>query len=521
MGGIVVELIKDIIKIDNRVDFGKFQTFIESENVVPDKKLDVYDIVDTMGYIVLRKVEILEGKITCRGSFNYNVIYIADDKSTISNINGKIEINEVIERDNVDSDMEYMLFPEVEHMDCTIMNERKIKVGALINIRGSLFEKQRLDIVKDVSQVEGIQKHRKEIAFQDIVGIEKSENIVRDTITVNVDEIEDIININPTVRVKESRVTDNKVIIGGVLEINPLACTYDSEIVELDKVGIDFTQFIEVPGVCDGMDEEILMNMGDFNYEFKRNVDNKTGLLEVECTVFSKVKVSEEVTREVLQDAYSPQKIVKFEHRLISLNKTLIVSRDSFLVRESLTYDNEDIQIKDIVNICCSASIENTYIEGSNCVIQGIVKADILFIPVEGLKMIYKINEQIPFEHELEINKLSDTCSVFNTVCVEKVDADLNRNQIDLSIKINRFIEAIDKKSESFIIKGEDKGEYDLSKAPSIIIYICKENDNLWDIAKKYNTTEEEIAQTNEINPNEELQPGKCLILEKKVSQEE
>ena len=467
-----MELIKDIIKIDNRMEFGKFQTFIESENVVPDKKLDVYDIVDTMGYIVLRKVEMLEGKITCRGSFNYNVIYIADDKSTVSNISGKIEINEVIERDNITSDMEYMLYPEVEHVDCTIMNERKIKVGALINIRGSLFEKQRLDIVKDVSQVEGIQKHRKEISFQDIVGIEKSENVVRDTITVNIEEIQDIININPVVRVKESRITDNKVIIGGVLEINPLAYTYDSDIVELERVGIDFTQFIEVPGVFDGMQEEILMNMGDFNYEFKRNEDNNTGLLEVECTVFSKVKVCEEVTR-------------------------------------------------DIVNACCNASIENTYIEGSNCVIQGIIKVDILFIPIEGLKMIYKISEEIPFEHELEINKLTDTCSVFNTICIEKIDIDLSKNQIDLNIKINRFVEAIDKKPESFIIKGEDKGDYDLSTAPSIIIYICKEDDNLWDIAKKYNTTEEEIAQTNEISMDEELQPGKCLILEKKVAQDE
>lgn len=516
-----MELIKDIIKIDNRMDFGKFQTFIESENVVPDKKLDVYDIVDTMGYIVLRKVEISEGKITCRGSFNYNVIYIADDKSTVSNIYGKIEINEVIERDNITSDMEYMLFQEVEHVDCTIMNERKIKVGALINIRGSLFEKQRLDIVKDVSQVEGIQKHRKEISYQDIVGIEKSENVVRDTITVNIEEIEDIININPVVRVKESRITDNKVIIGGVLEINPLACTYDSDIVELERVGIDFTQFIEVPGAFEGMDEEILMNIGDFNYEFKRNEDNDTGLLEVECTVFSKVKVSEEVTREVLQDAYSPQKIIKFEHRLIHLNKTLFTSTDTFLVRESINYDNEDIQIKDIVNVCCNASVENSYIEGSNCIIQGIIKIDILFIPIEGLKMIYKINEEIPFEHELEINKLSDTCSVYNTICIEKVEADLNRNQIDLNIRINRFAEAIDKKAESFIIKGEDKGEYDLSTAPSIIVYICKENDNLWDIAKKYNTTEEEIAQTNEINLEDDLQPGKCLILEKKVAQTE
>ena len=269
------------------------------------------------------------------------------------------------------------------------------------------------------------------------------------------------------------------------------------------------------------MDEEILMNIGDFNYEFKRNEDTNTGLLEVECTVFSKVKVSEEVTREVLQDAYSPQKIIKFEHRLIHLNKTLFTSNDTFLVRESINYDNEDIQIKDIVNVCCNASIENSYIEGSNCVIQGIIKIDILFIPIEGLKMIYKINEEIPFEHELEINKLSDTCSVFNTICIERIEVDLNRNQIDLNIRINRFVEAIDKKAESFIIKGEDKGEYDLSTAPSIIVYICKEDDNLWDIAKKYNTTEEEIAQTNEINLEDDLQPGKCLILEKKVAQTE
>ena len=101
---------------------------------------------------------------------------------------------------------------------------------------------------------------------------------------------------------------------------------------------------------------------------------------------------------------------------------------------------------------------------------------------------------------------------------IEKIDIDLSKNQIDLNIKINRFVEAIDKKPESFIIKGEDKGDYDLSTAPSIIIYICKEDDNLWDIAKKYNTTEEEIAEVNEIKLDEPIKSGKCLILQKKVS---
>ena len=209
-----MELIKDIIKVDNRIDFGKFQTFIESEAVVPDKKSDVYEIIKTEGYISLKKLELSEGKIICRGSFNYNVIYMTDDKTTVSNMDGKIDINEVIEKDIIVPDMEYMIYPEVEHVDCTIMNERKIRVGALMNLRGSIFEKQRLDIVKDVSQVEGVQKHRKEISYQDIIGIEKSESAIRDTITINTEEVQSIISLNPYARVKETRVSDNKVIVG-------------------------------------------------------------------------------------------------------------------------------------------------------------------------------------------------------------------------------------------------------------------------------------------------------------------
>ncbi|MGL5315416.1 MAG: DUF3794 and LysM peptidoglycan-binding domain-containing protein [Peptostreptococcaceae bacterium] len=512
-----MELIKDVIKVDNRVDFGKFQTFIEAEAVVPDKKPDVYDVVKTEGYIAIKKIEVTDGKILCRGSFNYNVIYITDDKNTVSNVDGKIDINEVIEKDNIIQDMEYMLFPEVEHVDCTIMNERKIRVGALMNIKGSLFEKQRIDIVKDVSQVEGIQKHRKEVCYQDIVGIERSESVIRDTVTINTEEIQSIISLSPSARVKESRIADNKVIIGGVVEINPLACTYDGEIVELDRIGIDFTQFIEVPSVCDGMTEEVLLSMGDFNYIFKQNSESNTGILEIDCTVGCKVKVTDEVTREVLQDAYSPQKIIKFDHRAIELNKILSCGSETFTVRESVKNPHEDIQIKDVVSANACISIENSYIEDDKSIIEGIIKVDILYVPVEGLRLVYKISEEIPFEHDVTVDNLTDTSKVFNTVCIEKLEVDLNRDEIELTMKIKRFTEAVDKKSEGFIVKGEDLGVYDLSKAPSIIVYICKDGDNLWNIAKKYNTTENEICELNDIKPEEGLKPGKCLILEKKA----
>ena len=202
------------------------------------------------------------------------------------------------------------------------------------------------------------------------------------------------------------------------------------------------------------MIEETLLSIGDFNYIFKQNNESNTGILEVDCTISSKVKVTDEVTREVLQDAYSPQKMIKVDRRLIELNKVLLSDTESFVVRETIKNDNEDIQIKDIVSVCPSISIENSYVEDGKSIIQGIIKLDILYVPVEGLRLVYKISEEIPFEHDMEIDNLTDTSTVFNTVCIEKIEADLNRDQIDISIKVKRFIEAIDKKSESFIIKG-------------------------------------------------------------------
>ena len=67
-------------------------------------------------------------------------------------------------------------------------------------------------------------------------------------------------------------------------------------------------------------------------------------------------------------------------------------------------------------------------------------------------------------------------------------------------------------------MNGEIIGDIDSSLRPSITIYIAKENDTLWDVAKRYNTTALEIAQTNDMNEGDSLKEGQYLIIEKKVT---
>ena len=52
---------------------------------------------------------------------------------------------------------------------------------------------------------------------------------------------------------------------------------------------------------------------------------------------------------------------------------------------------------------------------------------------------------------------------------------------------------------------------------PGILIYMVKTGDELWDIARRYHTSVEEIRELNGLNENQELSPGTPILVVKKV----
>ena len=72
---------------------------------------------------------------------------------------------------------------------------------------------------------------------------------------------------------------------------------------------------------------------------------------------------------------------------------------------------------------------------------------------------------------------------------------------------------------EQLIISKVEEKPLDRQKIqemPGITVYIVKTGDTLWDIAKRFYTTVEEICGLNELE-TDEVQPGYPLLLVKKV----
>ena len=50
-------------------------------------------------------------------------------------------------------------------------------------------------------------------------------------------------------------------------------------------------------------------------------------------------------------------------------------------------------------------------------------------------------------------------------------------------------------------------------KRPSIVIYFCSENESLWDIAKKYKTTVNDIMEANGLSGDKAVVSGIQLLI--------
>ncbi|WP_099191705.1 DUF3794 and LysM peptidoglycan-binding domain-containing protein [Tepidibacter mesophilus] len=513
-----MDLIKDIMKIDNRSDFGRFQTFLESEILVPDTKDDVFEIVKADAYISLKKEELMQGKIILRGDLNYNTIYITQDKQ-VTNLSGKIDINEAVEKEDISPAMKSILQSNIEHIDCSIINERKIKLGCLINITGSLFSREKVDIIRDITGIDDIQTSKKEIYYDDVIGIEKSETIVNEIINLGENQdISSVLSLNPKVFLKETRLSDNKVILGGVVELNPIVLNKEEEMIKLRSNSVEFTQFIEVAGATQGMKQDSYMNLTDFKFNLKDDDSGKTNLVEIDATVSTKVKVSENIVKETLQDAYCPYKDLKLEDKSFDLNKIVDFGEDDFIINEVIQNDRDDIEIKEILNVDSKLFITDNFIIEEKMNIEGIIHVDILYTPVEGLRPIYSMSEEIPFKQSIDLSNINDSMKPYSNINIDSINYSIQKNEIELKIKGKTRFEIVEDLKSSFVINGEIIGDIDSSSRPSITIYIAKENDTLWDVAKRYNTTASEIAQTNDMNEEDSLKEGQYLIIEKKVT---
>ena len=127
----------------------------------------------------------------------------------------------------------------------------------------------------------------------------------------------------------------------------------------------------------------------------------------------------------------------------------------------------------------------------------------------------------IPFSHVIEAEGIGENCVYHLRADLEQLSTTMiDSDEIEIKAVINLNALVL-KQTETGVIRAVEEHELDrekLKEMPGIVGYQVQPGDCLWDIAKKFYTTIENIMQLNSME-TEEIRPYDTLILMKEVEQ--
>ena len=150
---------------------------------------------------------------------------------------------------------------------------------------------------------------------------------------------------------------------------------------------------------------------------------------------------------------------------------------------------------------------------------EGIVFLKILYITGNDEMPFYSVDGMIPFSHVIEAPGITESSIFYLQADLEQLSTSMiDSDEIEVKAIISLNVLVLQCEKQLIISKVEEKplDRQKIQEMPGITVYIVKTGDTLWDIAKRFYTTVEEICGLNELE-TDEVQPGYPLLLVKKV----
>lgn len=516
-----VGLVKENLRLDRMIGSENIQALVESDIVVPDSKPDIHNILSAEGKVNISDKEIIQGKIVVDGSVDYKVLYTSNDPDKLlHSMNASTSFTQNIEMDNIDS----MMVPEVnhniEHIDFGIMNERKLSIQTVINLGGKVFKTEEIDIVQEVEGIDDVQALKDNISYDNLVGNNSSQTVIRESFELAEDnaEIAEILEANANAVVTEKKVTDNKVIIGGNLNLNMIYTTEEprNPIHEV-KHEIPFNHFIEVPRAENNMDCKVEVNVNEIFTDLKQDLNEENKVYDVEAVLKANVMVHNNVEKEVLLDAYSPSRKLNLQTSKLKFLKSIGKNSSNAVIKETIDTPSEYPSIFKVVTVKARPMVTDYKLIDNKNIIEGFIDTNVLYMADNEEMEVYSYNQEIPFRHYVEMEGMNEEMTADVKLDIDNIDyVAINSKQVEAKFNLHAYSEVSKEHEMEVLVNVEDLGEVteDDNRA-SITVYFVQEGDGLWDIAKRYNTTVKEILDTNDIANLEEVNPGDKIIIQK------
>lgn len=507
-----VQVSKENICINKLVAEKKELIFVNSDMIVPDSKPDILNTINVSGNICLYKKEALEDKVKVEGCINTYIMYLPDSKEDrLRALNCNLDFSENIAITGCREGMILNTKCIIRDIECKVINGRKISVKASVEVDIKVYSNEDVEVVNTINNIDDIQTLQENFNINSLVGNGKTSVYAKDNINIEqTDELAEILKVDISLVDKDIKISYNKILAKAEAEIKIMYLTEDNRIGR--SVGkIPVVGFIDIQNISED-------NICDVNYEIKNmliklNPSEEHSIyveLEIEenCMAFEKKQIS------LIQDLYSPTCNLEFSQKRITSSSDKNEIAKTFTIKDKIQVPN--IEEGNLLDVEVIPNLENTKITNSKITYSGDLNLNFIFANENSVG---SRNAKMPFEIEVDNENRNEKINVETEIGVQNVDFRIDSRgeaegevelMIDTRTSKNIGVSIIDNVEFSSEQKEADDEDYN-----SLILYIVQPGDSLWKIAKRFNSTVDELVRMNGIENENVIMIGQKIYIPK------
>ena len=278
---------------------------------------------------------------------------------------------------------------------------------------------------------------------------------------------------------------------------------------KIDCYGADETMYYQAePKIVDAM------------ADVKLDEDGELRIFGIEAVMEVCAVVYGEEQADVLEDMYSLKEQVTLEKEEIELSELVMQKACEYAMAEQIRVPELDGQVLQICHTSGKVRIEHTEIVADGIMCEGILQIGFLYIRADDAEPFEIWQGMVPFTYVAECRSAEAGMEYeIQSTCGQPVVSLLGNGEAEIKavLEFQIFLKRREMVSNICEIHTEPLDKKALSEAPGIVGYVMKDGDKLWDLARKYHTTEKRIREVNEIGEGEPKTGEKILIFKENL----
>ena len=242
------------------------------------------------------------------------------------------------------------------------------------------------------------------------------------------------------------------------------------------------------------------------------NQDENELFFELECEFSGEVIRNSSL--EIVKDAYSTKNEMVSSYKEIDIYRGLKSQNASLTVSEALK--RQKPEISKIIEIIADPVYEKAEIKGNKIQLLGKLFASVIGKTEpngEGECEYLSETYELPIKYETDIARTGGDVIARCTLLLGNMSARYDSERVYITAEVMPSYSVYERTWESVLDKGSINKDVEYKRDDSCVrVYFPKENESLWDVAKRYHAPVNALAEKNGISRDEELNIKHLII---------